>query len=310
MTKEITFIQKFNTIKRVLENHSSAFDGKPNAIAFRDRFFSKSLELSNRLNNLVRPVSSFYADRKSQRENLQNQLQRMTDFGIMLAKVTQNSAMLNTFTRYKQMIKTTSASMMLQVALDELSLINSQMAAAEALGLDSSFLDGFEEMLAGYQAAYNSAQNQLDVRRAERDAVNTLIKECNDILRFELDQFVRFNAPENQSLAQNYQRLRRVKRSGSNSANNMPEKSDIIGTVSDAATGLPVAGAVVKLIEQGWTITTDGDGDFLFDELPAGHLTLSCLASGYEVPVIAAIDLGLNDHVVWNFQLRKLASGS
>jgi len=310
MTKEITFIQKFNAIKRVLENHSSAFDGKPNAIAFRDRFFSKSLELSNRLNNLVRPVSSFYADRKSQRENLQNQLQRMTDFGIMLAKVTQNSAMLNTFTRYKQMIKTTSASMMLQVALDELSLINSQMAAAEALGLDSSFLDGFEEMLAGYQAAYNSAQNQLDVRRAERDAVNTLIKECNDILRFELDQFVRFNAPENQSLAQNYQRLRRVKRSGSNSANNMPEKSDIIGTVSDAATGLPVAGAVVKLIEQGWTITTDGDGDFLFDELPAGHLTLSCLASGYEVPVIAAIDLGLNDHVVWNFQLTKLASGS
>ena len=310
MTKEITFIQKFNAIKRVLENHSSAFDGKPNAIAFRDRFFSKSLELSNRLNNLVRPVSSIYADRKSQRENLQNQLQRMTDFGIMLAKGTQNSAMLNTFTRYKQMIKTTSASMMLQVALDELSLINSQMAAAEALGLDSSFLDGFEEMLAGYQAAYNSAQNQLDVRRAERDAVNTLIKECNDILRFELDQFVRFNAPENQSLAQNYQRLRRVKRSGSNSANNMPEKSDIIGTVSDAATGLPVAGAVVKLIEQGWTITTDGDGDFLFDELPAGHLTLSCLASGYEVPVIAAIDLGLNDHVVWNFQLTKLASGS
>ena len=310
MTKEITFIQKFNAIKRVLENHSSAFDGKPNAIAFRDRFFSKSLELSNRLNNLVRPVSSFYADRKSQRENLQNQLQRMTDFGIMLAKGTQNSAMLNTFTRYKQMIKTTSASMMLQVALDELSLINSQMAAAEALGLDSSFMDGFEEMLAGYQEAYNSAQNQLDVRRAERDAVNTLIKECNDILRFELDQFVRFNAPENQSLAQNYLRLRRVKRSGSNSANNMPETSDIIGTVSDASTGLPVAGAVVKLIEQGWSITTDGDGDFLFDDLPAGHFTLSCHASSYEVPEIAAIDLGLNDHVVWNFQLRKLAFGS
>ena len=310
MTKEITYIQKFNAIKRVLENHSSAFDGKPNAIAFRDRFFSKSLELSNRLNNLVRPVSSFYAERKTQRENLQNHLLRMTDFGIMLAKGSQNIAMLNTFTRYRQMIKTTSAGMMIQVALDELSLINSQMAAAEALGLDSSFMDGFDEMLAGYQQAFNTAQNQLDVRRAERDAVNTLIKECNAILRFELDQFVRFNAPENQSLAQNYQRLRRTKRSGSNSGSNIPESSDIIGTVSDAGTGLPVAGATVKLIEQGWTITTDGDGDFLFDELPAGHLTMSCHADGYEVPEIAAIDLGLNDHVVWNFQLRKLASGS
>ena len=310
MTREITSIQKFNAIKRVLENHSSVFDGKPSALAFRDRFFSKLLELSNRLNNLVRPVSSFTAERKTQRENLQNQLQRITDFGIMLAIGTQNNAMLATFTRYKQMIKTTSAGIMIQIALDELSLINSQMAAAEALGLDSSFMDGFEEMLAGYQEAFNTAQNQLDVRRAERDAVNTLIKECNAILRFELDRFVRFNAPENQSLAQNYLRLRRVKRSGSNSANNMPETSDIIGTVSDAATGLPVAGAVVKLIEQRRSITTDGDGDFLFDDLSAGHLTLSCHASGYEVPEIAAIDLGLNDHVVWNFQLRKLASGS
>jgi hypothetical protein len=308
MTREITIIQKFNAIKRVLENHSSTFDGKPNAIAFRDRFYSKSLELSNRLNNLVRPVNSFYAERKSQRENLQNQLRRMTEFGIMLAKGTQNSAMLAAFTRYKKMINTTSAKMMLQVAHDELSLINSQMAAAQALGLDSSFMDGFEEMLTGYQQAFNTTQNQLDVRRAERDAVNTLIKECNTILRFELDQFVRFNAPENQVLAKNFQRLRRVKRASSKSGNNMT--SDITGTVSDTTTGLPVAGALVKIIEQGWSVTTDADGDFLFDELPAGHITLSCHAPGYEVPEIASFELGLNDHVVWNFQLSKLASGS
>ncbi len=110
-------------------------------------------------------------------------------------------------------------------------------------------------------------------------------------------------------LAKNYQRLRRVKRAGSKSGS-IPETSDITGTVSDATTGLPVAGAQVKIIEQGWSVTTDADGDFLFDELPAGHITLTCHAPGYEVPEIASFELGLNDHVVWNFLLRKLGSGN
>ena len=57
-------------------------------------------------------------------------------------------------------------------------------------------------------------------------------------------------------------------------------------------------------------MTTDADGDFLFDELPAGHLTISCNAPGYEVPELASVDIGLNDHVVWNFQLTKLTAGS
>lgn len=110
-------------------------------------------------------------------------------------------------------------------------------------------------------------------------------------------------------LAKNYHRLRRVKRAGSKSGS-IPETSDITGSVSDASTGLPVGGALVKIIEQGWSVTTDADGDFLFDELPAGHITLTCHAPGYEVPEIASFELGLNDHVVWNFLLRRLGSGN
>lgn len=306
MKREITYIQKIMAIKRVLENHSSVFDGKPNAIAFKDRFFSKSLELSNRINSLVRPVHSFYADRKRHRENLSNQLLLMTDFGIMLAKGTNNTAMLATFTNYKKRLKSLSASMMLQMALDELNLLNAHISESEALGLESNYKDSFQELLDGYKLAYDTAQNLLDDRRSEREAVNSLIKECNSILRYELDHFVRFNAATHQTLAQNYQRLRRAKRSRSKTAKSLDEASDIVGTVSDTSTGLPVAGATIRLIEQGWSITTGVDGDFLYDDLPEGQFTLSCHASGYEVPETASIEIGLNDHVVWNFQLTKL----
>ncbi len=307
--KKITLkIESFAAIKRVLESHSTAFEGKPSAIAFRDGFFERTATLGQLSSAMVRPVNSLYAARREQRLALQERLLLITDFGIMLAKNVQNKGMLSTFLYYKKRLRSISVGAMLQVATDELQLLDQHKSIAEGLGLPAAEIQNLQQLITDLRALYELTQNQLDLRRNQRNEVLNLVTECNNILKFELDKFVSFHAAEWPVLAQNYSHLRRRRRR--QQSNKLSETSDIIGTVSDAATGLPVAGAVVKLIEQGWSITTDGDGDFLFDDLPGGHLTLSCHASGYEVPEIAAINLGLNDHVVWNFQLRKLASGS
>jgi hypothetical protein len=300
--------ESFLAIKRVLESHNNAFEGKPNAIAFRDSFFERTATLSQLSAAMVRPVKSLYTTRRDQRLALQQRLLLITDFGIMLAKNAQNNGMLTIFLHYKKRLRSISVAAMLQVATDELQLLDQHRSLAEALGLPATEIQDLQQLITDLRALYELTQNQLDQRRNQRLRALALINECQDILKFELDKFVSFHAGEWPVLSQNYSHLRRRRRR--HQSNKLSETSDIIGTVSDAGTGLPVAGATVKLIEQGWSITTDADGDFLFDELPAGHLTLSCHASGYEVPEIAAIVLGMNDHVVWNFQLTKLASGS
>ncbi len=300
--------ESFLAIKRVLESHSDAFKGKPNTIAFRDSFFERTATLSQLSAAMVRPVTSLYTTRRDQRLALQQRLLLITVFEIMLAKNAQNNGMLTTFLHYKKRLRSISVAAMLQVATDELQLLDQHKSLAEALGLPATEIQDLQQLIIDLRALYELTQNQLNQRRNQRLQALVLINECQDILKFELDKFVSFHAAEWPVLAQNYSHLRRRRRR--TQSGSIPETSDITGTVSDATTGLPVAAALVKIIEQGWSVTTDADGDFLFDELPAGHITLSCHAPGYEVPEIASFELGLNDHVVWNFLLRKLGSGN
>jgi len=55
----------------------------------------------------------------------------------------------------------------------------------------------------------------------------------------------------------------------------------ITGKVTDANYESPVAGSTVMLWEGGLTTTTDANGDFTFNNLPAGYYTIIITASGY-----------------------------
>jgi hypothetical protein len=304
MKTQLIKIQNFRTIKNLLELHSSAFEGKPKAIVFRDGFFERTETLHQLINGLVSPVSSIYKARKEGRAQLHQKLQLITDFGIMYAKNTGNSSLFNTFTHYNRRLRSISIGKMLQVANDEMNLLNQYQSDAEALGLPDNIVQDLQLLINEFQTVYDQTQLQLGLRRKNRKLIEKHIVECNEILRYEMDKFVRFNAADWPELADGYQYLRRRKPSVKRKT--VVDFSDIIGTVSDSASGQLLAGATVRLIEKAWSITTDANGDFLFDDLKADRYTLSCQASGYALPEPASIILGKNDSIVWNFQLVRL----
>ena len=204
--------ETFLAIKRVLESHSDAFEGKPNAIAFRDRFFERTATLSQLAAAMVRPVTSLYTTRREHRLTLHQRLLLITDFGIMLAKNAQNNAMLSTFLHYKRRLRSISVTAMLQIATDELQLLNQHKSLAISLGLPATEIEELQQLIADLRALYEQTQNQLDQRRNQRLQASALINECQTILRFELDKFVSFYAAEWPVLAQNYSHLRRRRR--------------------------------------------------------------------------------------------------
>lgn len=53
------------------------------------------------------------------------------------------------------------------------------------------------------------------------------------------------------------------------------------GTVTDAITGLPVAGAVIDLTNLGVSVVSDVNGNYEFAGVPAGTYNVNCTASGY-----------------------------
>jgi bacillopeptidase F len=55
----------------------------------------------------------------------------------------------------------------------------------------------------------------------------------------------------------------------------------VAGTVTDSATGLPVAGATVYINVPGIAVYTDANGNYGFSGLPAGNKTVNVSAPNY-----------------------------
>jgi hypothetical protein len=59
------------------------------------------------------------------------------------------------------------------------------------------------------------------------------------------------------------------------------QQAAFVGTVMDSATGLPLAGATVEVVEQGISATTDSSGRFRLDSIRGGNLTVRVRRLGY-----------------------------
>jgi hypothetical protein len=82
----------------------------------------------------------------------------------------------------------------------------------------------------------------------------------------------------------------------------------ISGTVTDATSGLPLAGYTVRL-DQSYTQLTNEYGHYAFTGIgPVGHDVCVNIMSPfmYEMPTAVHVDLGPGQHVVVDFQLVRL----
>ena len=59
-----------------------------------------------------------------------------------------------------------------------------------------------------------------------------------------------------------------------------PGLANLYGRVTDAETGNPVSGVLVNL--NGLSLSTDSNGDYLFEELDPGSYSISFSKEGYE----------------------------
>ncbi len=306
MKSIINKTQKFVAIRRVLENHDIAFEGKPEALAAREDFVTKSSEITDLLAKVIQPVTSVYVERKENRKGLKQMLHEMIHIGIMLARRKQDNTLLHTFNNFNRQMRSVPGPLMLEISQYVLNKLSDNEAIATDLGLTAADKQAFEDKYQSFEQALLDTQNKLDERRIARLDINQLIKECNAILRLELDRFVRYNQRQYPAMANNYLRLRRAKRK--RNSNKLPTDSEIMGHVRNALTNEPIAGATLNLIEHGWAISTNNEGHYLFDELKPGHFTVSCHAAGYQVPEPLMTELETNDSVVFDFMLTPLAS--
>jgi hypothetical protein len=304
MKKQFNASQKFLAIKKVLEKYPAEFENKPEATLARDTFIAEATALAGRINELIRPVSTMLVYRRLQREEIYKQMYALLNMSMLLARRKPDPAMEALMTSYNRRLHSVSGPMLIEIGQDVLSVINQNSELADELGLSTEARQSLSQQIADFQSIIDSTDDTLDARRSSRTEIDAMIKNCYDMLRTNLDRFVKYYRHTNPVFYNSYMRLRR--KSGKNHSYALPTDSDISGQVTSSATGLPIDGATINLIEHGFVLNTLADGQFLLDELEPGSYTVSCHANGFEVPPQATFELSANDSVVHNFVLTPV----
>jgi len=71
---------------------------------------------------------------------------------------------------------------------------------------------------------------------------------------------------------------------------------------------LPLPNVTINLQGRDVCCTTDADGYYLFDELPAGTYIVTCHTTGYNVPENVTDDVAASESVVIDFVLMPVVN--
>jgi hypothetical protein len=305
MKTEIEKHQQFKGIVFVLENHSADFEEKPDLLAAKQAFVANTAQIGEKLSQLMRPVSTVRSPKIDGESRLRKELSKMIGIGLSIAVSQKDQILIDTLKNYDSQWRRSSAYQLYENSIhvhEELAKLN-ELASGNGLTIEK--LAAFKSMVDSFGETLDITGVRLTDRRRSRAEIRILIKTNNQILRFQIDTYVRFLEDESKELYNEYMFLRRRKRRKASSIE-APDYCDISGTVTDSETGEPLPNAVITLMAPETVVETDADGYYLLDELQAGELTFTCHLPGYEVPAEQKVTIQAGESLIIDFSLTPV----
>jgi hypothetical protein len=303
MRTKVKRITKYKALYQILNQYTEAFEGE--ALASVQAFSNLNDRLSSLVSNLTRPVNLVYQQRINNRESFVRELELAIKLGLTVGRKTGDADLEATALNYRNTMRGVSDYKLYEKAVHLRELLQPHIAILDELGNKTDLLQKLTEHIQEFSQALTTTGLTLNQRKSGRSEVNALLREGNLLLSREIDGLVEMRKADYGEMYNLYKSMRARRRSQSK-AGEKPGLSDISGMVSDAATGLPVPGAQVTLVQQASVIDVDHDGFFVYEELHSGSYTVGCFAPGYQVPEGVVVTLGNEDSVEINFELQAV----
>ncbi len=180
---------------------------------------------------------------------------------------------------------------------------------AANIGITPEILEAFQQQVTEFGELLDATDAQYKDRKSDRGELLTLFPANTAILREQLEPVIRFETAANPGLYREY-RIARSTGARKKQGSNTELLLDISGIVTDITTDEPVANATVDTAASELLTTTDADGYYLFEELPAGDYILNCHASGYRLPEKVTVKAADGESLLVDFSLQLEAGGA
>lgn len=304
MTQFLSRIHRYKDLYQVLTKYPEAFNQKPEAEAMLSAIGSITDQLNELSVQLTQPLTPVYATRKGLRDNLKAAFVRLSGVIIVIATRNNNEALLAEVRQYRSMLTKSNYLSLYQLA-QQLSVKLAEITPdASGLGLNADDVAAYNLMVSEYGAMIGETSIAMNSRKVNRVGLKTLLTSAHKLFADQCDHFVNMSRAAHPALYAEYTTLRR--KTGRRKPAAADDTADISGSVTDALTGQPIAGASVGLVEQGSLTETDADGLFFFEELGTGNYNLRCFAPGYMVPANIPVSIAADESLEYTFALTPL----
>ncbi|MBV2246524.1 MAG: carboxypeptidase-like regulatory domain-containing protein [Lentimicrobium sp.] len=301
MKTSLKRLQKYKDLHQVLSGYPAAFEGKPEATAMLESLGMLTAQLSEQVSGLTSPVRSVYRTKQEIRDNFMSELNRMTRLCVIIATRTGNQPFLVEVKLYLKQLGAVADLAHYQIATHVSEKLVQYPEESLNLGVTAADITAFNALIFDFGGILGDTNLKLNSRKVGRYDLRQLLKQTSQLLIHQCDNFVEVSRRDYPEMHASYRTIRRRQNQRKKAAKE--NTADISGIVTHAATGQPIAHAVVELVNRENLFETDADGLFYFDELDSASYTIRCFAPGYQVPDTVTMNPAKGESLVVDFQL-------
>ncbi len=294
---------KFLTLRRILNDYPDAFEGFTSIITARDTFAGNTDRMSELLSILDRPYTEHHAQKRDAASRLYSALDNAIGAAISMASELHDNVMLQTMKNYRTSLRHYSYHSLSETALRVVDILTANLETALLNGITNDEFAELQELSSSFREIMQITSYELSSRKAAHNELKSLSRANNKILTDYLDLFVKGRKTAFPALFNAYMTERKRKQHRKKTVTGESALCEISGTVTDSATGQPVANAVINLTSPETIIYTDEDGYYLVEDLEAGEYTLNCHLEGYVVPAGVTVTAAAGESLVVDFTL-------
>lgn len=292
MNTFIKYNQRNTSLDNVLDTYAAVLDGKTGIMAGIQTFKDNNARINQLLELLARPRAVIYLSRRSNAVRLRELTRVISGMGIHIATSQHNEVKQATFREFQTGVTRSTYWQLGQLARQvQTEMGRENEADLTAAGLTAVMQAEFSDLIESFSSSMGNTRQELDQRTSARVELNSLTLANHALMRNNFDPVINMLRESNPDLYRDYKIARRNPVSRKSSSVSEEVIADISGVVVKASDNSPVAGATVMIPALNLNTTTDEDGYYLIEDVPAGSFSLSCTAKGFKVPADVALTI-------------------
>ena len=158
-------------------------------------------------------------------------------------------------------------------------------------GIDAAELVALEKSIKDFKAIMGNPKKARDARKTCTAKLKVLFPDAMNLLKNEIDNLI--YVTEDEDLISGYKNARNIidYRSKRNKPAPISGNGTISGVISNSVDSSFIEDAIVTIVELNMSVTSDEEGEYYFENVPAGTYKLKCTAYTYVTETITDVEV-------------------